>query len=209
MACFKGFYTVDSDFSGMEGTNCYCSEESAAAIRKAVLDMPLHAVHLIGTGDYHYVSLFWAERVGEPFNLLLYDNHPDDQPDAFGAGMISCGSWVKDVRSLEMCKGTVWVDGSGKTHGIGKDLPLYISIDLDILSRDYARTDWDQGDVSLDRLMESLSRMCAGSRILGVDICGGITIQKGASTEDLAINAGTVKALSDFFSRISRQEITL
>lgn len=203
MAYFTGFQTTDSDFSWMEGTNCYCSAESAAAIRRAISDMPIQSVHMIGTGDYHYISLFWAERVSAPFTFLLYDNHPDDQPDAFGAGMITCGSWMKDVRDLDLCKGTIWVDGMGSMteNGVCRDLPIYISIDLDILSKAYARTDWDQGEVTLEWLISSLAGMCRDRRIIGVDICGGLTIQKGASAEDLAINAGTVKALSDFFTR--------
>ncbi len=205
MAYFTGFQTTDSDFSGMEGTNCYCSGESAAAIRQAISGRPLQSVHMIGTGDYHYISLFWAERISEPFTFLLYDNHPDDQPDAFGAGMVTCGSWMKDVRKLDMCKGTIWVDGKGTIteNGACRELPLYISIDLDILSRTYARTDWDQGDITLEQMISSLTVMCRDRRIIGADICGGLTIQKGASAEDLATNAGTVKALTDFFTRMS------
>lgn len=205
MVFFTGFQTTDSDFSGMEETNCYCSAESAAAIRQAISGMPLHSVHMIGTGDYHYISLFWAERVSEPFTFLLYDNHPDDQPDAFGAGMITCGSWMKDIRELDLCKGTIWVDGKGSMteNGVCRELPLYISIDLDILTSAYARTGWDQGDVTLEWLTSSLAGMCRDRRIIGVDICGGLTIRKGASTEDLATNAGTVKTLSGFFRKIT------
>ena len=75
---------VLSDFSGLEGSCCYCSGEAGAEMRKRISALPLEAVHYIGTGDYHYQTLFWLERIGRPFALLLIDNHPDDQPGAFG-----------------------------------------------------------------------------------------------------------------------------
>lgn len=79
---------------------------------------------------------------------------------------------------------------------IRTDLPLYISIDKDVLGTEYTETNWSQGDMSiygLERLLsvffggqgeEKNSDACrnderyAGdirhSRILGVDICGEI-----------------------------------
>ena len=190
-----------SDFSGIEGTNCYCSPESADIIRKTIAGMPLHAIHTIGTGDYHYITLFWTERIEEPFALILYDNHPDDQETAFGGDILSCGSWVRSVRSLPMCKGVRWTDGGGTDHGvcIPEGIPVYISIDLDILSEDYARTDWDQGTVSLEDLSERIKMDIKAHRLIGADICGGLTVQKGASAVDLAINAGTTEALIELF----------
>lgn len=100
---------IQSDFSTLEGTNCYCSEESAARIRQAISGLPLSAVHMIGTGDYHYISLFWLERIREPFSLVLFDNHPDDQPSAFSPDTLSCGSWVAEARKLPCCIGTYWL----------------------------------------------------------------------------------------------------
>lgn len=193
---------INSDFSGLPGTNCYCAEESAGKIRRSVSGLPLQALHLIGTGDYHYVSLFWAERITEPFILVLFDNHPDDQPSAFGGGMLSCGSWVIDVRELPFCKGTFWVQNSGDCGIVDNlpELPVYLSIDLDILSTAYARTDWDQGEMGLDELMGMVGRIKKSRRIIGVDICGGLSLEKGASAEDLAINAGTTEALMGLFS---------
>ena len=50
---------VLSDFSGLEGSCCYCSGEAGAEMRKRISALPLEAVHYIGTGDYHYQTLFW------------------------------------------------------------------------------------------------------------------------------------------------------
>lgn len=189
------------DFSSFEGTNCYCSAESAALIRRAVADLPLRAFHCIGTGDYHYISLFWLERVKEPFRLVLFDHHPDDQPAAFGADLLSCGGWVADARRLPMLRSDVWVRDAADfpTLRTLPDLPVYLSVDLDVLSGEYARTDWDQGGMTLGELSAALRDLAASRRILGVDLCGGHTAEKGASPEDLALNASTGEALYGIF----------
>jgi len=189
---------VDSDFSKFEGTNCYCSEESRAAIRRAVSGMPLNAIHRIGTGDYHYVTLFWAERITEPFILYLFDNHPDDQPDAFGENILSCGSWMKEIRKLPFCKGTAWIDGKGEEHSEGEikaGLKAYVSIDLDILSHEFASTDWDQGEMTLDELTEKVNKLRNLHEMIGADICGGLTPEKGATPADISLNVGTEEAI--------------
>lgn len=79
---------------------------------------------------------------------------------------------------------------------IRTDLPLYISIDKDVLGTEYSETNWSQGDMSIDGLERLLSVFFGGqgeeknsdacrnderyagdirhSRILGIDICGEI-----------------------------------
>lgn len=196
---------IFADFSALEGTNCYCSEDSARAIRRHIADLPLHAVHDIGTGDYHYISLFWLERIGEPFQLVLFDHHPDDQPGAFDGDLLSCGSWVREARRLPMLRADRWIRDAEDFPALAElpDLPVYLSIDLDVLSEEYARTDWDQGRMTLEELEGALRGIIASRRIIGVDLCGGNTPEKGASPDDLALNAVTGEALSDLFRDLS------
>ena len=101
---------INVDFSHLEGTNCYCSAESAAVIRQEIAGLPAAAFHCIGTGDYHYQTLFWLEKLQEPFCLVLFDNHPDDQDGAFGGELLSCGGWVAAARRLPCCRADV-IDG--------------------------------------------------------------------------------------------------
>jgi len=174
-----------------------------STIRQAISVLPLHAIHKIGTGDYHYVSLFWLERVYEDFVLYLFDNHPDDQPGAFGEDMLTCGSWVKEVRRLPSCKGIVWCDGNGIEHReglISEKHKAYLSIDLDILSSKYASTDWDQGDMTLEEIQKRIMNIRRNHEIIGVDLCGGLTPEKGASPADIALNAATEEALINLFA---------
>lgn len=192
---------IDTDFSAWEGTNCYCSAEAAERIRRAVAGLPLAAFHEIGTGDCHYQTLFWIERIREPFQLVLFDNHPDDQDGAFGDELISCGGWVARARRLPECRGDLWVRTAADFPAVASlpDLPVYLSVDLDVLGPDWARTDWDQGTMTLHELRSALEGLRDSRRLLGVDLCGGLTTEKGASPEDLALNASTGEALYDCF----------
>lgn len=193
---------INADFSYMEGTNCFCAPESAERIRRAVAALPLHAVHEIGTGDYHYVSLFWLERIREPFSLVLFDHHPDDQPGAFGDGLLSCGGWVAQARELPLLLSDVWIRDEKDFPALDRlpDGPVYLSVDLDVLSPAFARTDWDQGAMRLEELLVALRKLAAAKTVLGVDLCGGLTPEKGASPADEALNARTGEALWEVFA---------
>ena len=198
---FVSMKTLISDFSSLEGTNCYCSEESAAKIRASLVSLPLRALHLIGTGDYHYLSLFWLERIPEAFDLVLIDHHPDDQTPAFGAQLLSCGSWVADARKLPALRRSFHIKEFSDSLQLPSDgFPVYLSIDLDVLSPDYARTDWDQGDMTLGELERVILSVSAEHPILGADLCGGLTEGKGAGEEDIDLNARTVGRLKKIFA---------
>ena len=192
---------IFADFSSFEGTNCYCSAESADRIRRELADLPLHAFHFIGTGDYHYQTLFWLERLAEPFSLVLFDHHPDDQEGAFGEDLLSCGGWVACARRLPALQADIWIRDAADFPALAAlpDLPVYLSLDLDVLSKQYARTDWDQGAMTLPEMETALRALTASRRILGVDLCGGNTPEKGASPEDLVLNASTGEALYGIF----------
>ncbi|MBR5700300.1 MAG: hypothetical protein IKX37_04315 [Bacteroidales bacterium] len=211
------------DFRSLDGTMCFCEEGSAEEIRRRLAEAtstPDAAaavlLHWIDTGDYHYLTYFFLERIDRPFELVLLDNHPDDQPSVFGDGLLSCGGWVRTARErLPMlraverpgpegrsARGERFRIKSGMTAGVTEGmLPVYISIDKDVLSREYARTDWSQGEMTLVELLEILERF-RGREILGIDLCGGLTEAKGATAEDFAVNARLDTALISFINKI-------
>ena len=45
---------------------------------------PTAGIHFIDSGNYHYMTRLWLTRMDQPFCLLVYDNHTDMQPPAFG-----------------------------------------------------------------------------------------------------------------------------
>lgn len=216
---FSGLYSdFPTDISGsfaidlisVDGTNCYCSEEASDAIRKALSEVPSEALHWIDTGDYHYASLFFLEKIRTPYTLFLFDHHPDDQDSAFGTEILSCGNWVARARQLpnqtddflinrfpdeQMLRSQAEIYGlwDESIDGclIGDRPKAYLSIDKDVMGRDYARTNWDQGDMSLYELKYLIKRVSNKYDIIGVDVCGGLTESKGACAEDLKINCAT------------------
>ncbi len=203
---------IITDFSHIEGTNCYCSPQSAEIIRQEILSFPTNAVHFIGTGDYHYQTLFWIERLTEPFSLVLIDNHPDDQQSAFTEELLSCGGWVAQARKLPLCKQTVWIRNASDycrfRSSIGRIKnpesisetgmnTIYLSVDIDVLSQEYAHTDWSQGEMTLEELLTICRRLSGEFKILGADICGGLTEDKGGTDADFALNQRTIRAIAD------------
>ena len=80
------------------GTNCYCDDEAIAELNKRTENHSVAGIHFIDSGNYHYMTKLWLTKIEKPFALLVYDNHTDMQPPAFG-GILSCGGWI--VASLE------------------------------------------------------------------------------------------------------------
>ena len=52
------------------------------------------------------------------------------------------------------------------------DLPLYLSVDKDILTKRDAVTNWNQGQLDLSTLQQSLRQVLSHQRLIGADICG-------------------------------------
>lgn len=54
---------------------------------------------LMGSGDYHHLSHLLIKRLdcAVPFDVVVFDNHPDNMRFPFG---IHCGSWVRHAAGL-------------------------------------------------------------------------------------------------------------
>ena len=73
-----------------------CSWNKLGALKEA-LDArmpPAHGTVLFGSGDYHHLSYLLLARLAAsgPFQLIVFDNHPDNMRYPFG---IHCGSWIR------------------------------------------------------------------------------------------------------------------
>ena len=195
------------------GTTCYCDLEAEAEISHRLVPEPAERMRWIDSGDYHYVTKILAAREQEPFVLVLVDNHPDDQEPAFG-GVLSCGSWVKALKESQPKLKEVWTLGPDHRirgpevdreleEGIGDLLAavegkrVYLSIDKDVLGREWSRTDWSQGTYSPSQLkgwLDGLLRL----DVVAVDICGELSPEKGATPEDLRVNGELNVELQEF-----------
>ena len=197
----------------IEGTMCYCDGAAEAEIRRRLAPVADAGIRWIDSGDYHYMTKILASFQQEPFVLVLVDNHPDDQEPAFG-GVLSCGSWVKALKESQPKLKEVWTLGPDHRirgpevdreleEGIGDLLEavegkrVYLSIDKDVLGREWSRTDWSQGTyspVQLKGWLDGLLRL----DVVAVDICGELSPEKGATPEDLRVNGELNVELQEF-----------
>lgn len=254
------------DFTTLSGTNGFCDDAAADEIRRRIADFPARGLHFLDNGNYHYLTRFWCEKITEDFALVVYDHHVDLRKPVF-LGLMSCGSWIRDVllrnshcravliigperaqadiierelQSLvadednfsdESVSGTAaeprmiadsavhdrtpsasdvnlpahtWTFVCPKADNQSSPLsasvscfteddildgraarelphildalrlPVYISIDKDVLSRKVLRTNWDQGIMTEAEFRHELDRFTTDPQIhiLGADICG-------------------------------------
>ena len=98
------------------------------------------------------------------------------------------------------------VEDENKISGIKRNLPVYISIDKDILDEEYSETNWSQGKMPLPVLERLLMPFLTSGNILGIDICGecqqGIPLPQYLEAEK--INGETNKELFDFLMHYCR-----
>ena len=123
------------------------------------------------------------------------------QFSAFG-NILSCGSWIADAyeglgnlnkffiigankKYIEDCEfkkdDRVIFAGSISDVNLDKNIPVYSSIDKDVLSKDEFVSDWDQGEMSVATLIEELENLISNFKLLGVDICGEPALNDGFS----------------------------
>lgn len=56
--------------------------------------------------------------------------------------------------------------------GDGRKNHIYISIDKDVLCENEYKTNWDQGNMSVEELLEMLELICNRRNVIGIDVCG-------------------------------------
>lgn len=178
---------MEIDCRDIAGTNCYCDDEAKESLRKRISECDISDIHFIDSGNYHYISLLWLERIREPFSLILFDHHPDMQPPSFGE-ITSCGGWVREALETNAFLECVYLVGAdaellrevlpdtrvktGMFAWKDDSRPIYISLDKDVLREEDARCDWDQGDMTLDNLEHILKTLLEQHSVLGMDVCG-------------------------------------
>lgn len=189
------------DCTAITGTDCFLAEEAERKIKEKIKGYPPEGIHFIDSGNYHYVSKLWTDKIKEPFSLVVFDHHTDSQPGLFFEGL-SCGSWIKAVldenryikrvillgvkeelmgqieekyRDRITCYGERQMEEAViKAAILQMQLKekLYISVDKDVLSKSETVTNWDQGSLSLATLEHLLYYIMEREEVIGIDICG-------------------------------------
>lgn len=224
------------DCSDIIGINGYCDDQAIKIIRSRIAGFPLNAIHFIGSNNYHYISKLWIDRIKRPFSLVLFDYHSDMQPGMI-EGLLSCGNWVKSLLDENNYLQKVFLIGTSYNsmsqiekkynkrcycfpeNQIGDDKKwklfvngnikgsLYISIDKDVLSSDYALTGWHHGKMNLDEIKAYLTDVYSNGNILGADICGDVMKNENVSELmrvqklDQRTNMFFIKTISEISSK--------
>ena len=218
----------------LPGTNCLCDDLAVEAIKKAVLTgdhdiedvadgeclgdngadadknpgLPEKGIRFFDSGNYHYMSKILADFQDRPFNLIVYDHHPDMQPTSFG-NILSCGSWVMDLLDTNKFIQKVVIIGAAEhlirevdpsyldrvtflTHkeayeALDQDggfadwdaaTPVYLSIDKDVLDVAEITTNWDQGDMSVKDLYKQIDMIYNAYCVVATDVCGECAVDQ-------------------------------
>lgn len=200
------------DCSMLTGTDCYCDPETQKELMDRIPDCASGKIHLMDSGNYHYMSRLFLEACKKNVSLVMLDNHTDMQPAAL-LPVLSCGSWLMDtlrevpeVREVfligppeealhripeEMRKSISIISREQMETGEWKkklntfipEYPVYFSVDKDVLSPEVCRTNWDQGIMTLAQLKEILEHFLEKYPVAGADICGEPQVQNGKERE--------------------------
>lgn len=165
------------DMRDLKGTGMYVDDEAERMIRERLESKggpEGYRLRFLDNGNYHYMTRILASYIDEPFDLITFDNHSDDQPPAFGS-LRSCGSWRLDIRTENPKLQSSFLIQKKEDfyeYYVPSDLPLYISLDKDILSESVLKTNWDQGDMREEELFGLIEILAGSRRILAFDVCG-------------------------------------
>lgn len=218
------------DCTDLHGTDCYLDPEAEQLLKQRIAPYSPHGIHFIDSGNYHYLTKLWTDKLKEPFSLVVFDHHPDMQPSLFD-GLMSCGCWVKTVMETNpMLRGVTLIGASEKLFDRVPEAyrervhfysdsrlshdeawksfslrhlnePVYVSIDKDVLNTAAARTNWDQGTMSLPELEKVFSVILRTERVIGVDICGECspTLQVFEEERDNEVNGEANRELLNLY----------
>lgn len=198
-------------------------------------------VTFYGSNDFHHITLSLVRRFRQPFNLLMFDNHPDWIEWYPG---LHCGCWLNHASnlptvqqvwhcggrsgefedpSIQMKLSTPWklltgqnpkikvfptcdkfvgnrwdevpqqrlrfprwdrpvtrerlLDLFGPYKEVLQQYPLYITLDKDVMRREFTLQNWNSGELSLDEtllIIETLIEL-SGGRLMAMDITGDFT----------------------------------
>ncbi|MBQ1856958.1 MAG: arginase family protein [Bacteroidales bacterium] len=206
------------------GTNCFCDDDSQAEIARRLAGLPFDAVHWIDAGDYHYVSKIRAGLIDRPFDIVMFDNHPDTHESDFSE-MLNCGGWLytalgtnpnldhaivagidPDLESeCVRCGDKVTVlpghvDDEEFFDAVSEsNLPVFLTIDLDVMDKFYFHADWTQGEMDWNKMKTLLKGLLDRRAVIGIDICGGVPPGQGGTKEDFRTNMHLRAMLHEFF----------
>lgn len=189
------FINLKEDFYKYDFRPKYFDLSKKFAVKKLLNSLPKKSIAYLGSGDFHYISYFLIGDLPIKPLLILFDNH-FDMNEAW-EGILTCGSWVRSCIEEDLIRGVLIVGANKEYIDTGdvlysfvdyiedgnkildldtirkiKGMPVYVSVDKDVLKEEIVKTSWDQGNMELDSLINWLKFINVYGKVLGVDICG-------------------------------------
>ena len=214
------FYASFKDVTGTNCIcDDYACEEIKKRLRE--LDINKYKVRFFDSGNYHYMSKLLIDLMCEDnsdkfdeFDIIMFDHHPDMKWTSYG-DILSCGSWVLNALKDHEEIGRIYIIGADEKlisevvqenpeyakrvtflHDIDElekyeITNVYLSIDKDVISDSELATNWNQGNMSIERLRHCLDELKKrfSDRILAVDVCGECMPDDERLFTDIGISA--------------------
>lgn len=186
------------DISDLKGIYTMCDEKNLEIIQSRLNKLENKKVFLLGNGNFHYLTFPIFENFSKKASLIVFDHHHDGGILPY-EGLVSCGSWIKNLVEQDSNVDKVYIIGASKKllDNVFEDEKIillceedftrekfaklvseieanniYVSIDRDILSKEVLETNWDQGIFSLEDLLYCISYIREEKNIFAMDICG-------------------------------------
>lgn len=86
--------------------------------------------------------------------------------------------------------------------GQGARLPVYISVDKDVLAEQEVKTNWEQGSMTKETLFAALSVIAEERKILGMDICGEPSGNETLLEKDLELSSQINQQFMHFINNL-------
>ena len=67
------------DCRHLSGTRGYCDKEGIRKLKRVIAGYPAEGIHFIDSGNYHYLTKLWTDKLRVPFYLIVLDHNPDMQ----------------------------------------------------------------------------------------------------------------------------------
>lgn len=94
----------------LPGSNCYCDGDAMETLRQKLEEFDADGIHFIDSGNYHYMSRIWLEKLNTPFRLVVLTTIPicsrRHLEDCFPVE----DGWRRPLRNFHCLKKCSWSD---------------------------------------------------------------------------------------------------
>lgn len=172
------------DLRGFKQVRYLCSYDRLKELEKVINSVS--GIKFLGKSNFHYFTYLFVKSINIKFNLVVIDHHIDLKSTF--EGYISCGSWLRDVMKISFLNKIFLFTSDNNVRenndrlivlgknfealkGLIDNLPIYVSIDKDILDKKYLNTNWEQGNMDIKEFFNLLNFLSQFD-VIGVDVCG-------------------------------------